>query len=101
MSVIRNSFLNRAYHLGADVVHDAVYLTHPLVHAIEQPIQNVYTEAKTVVHGSWNMSHSVMHLAAYWFMGWLSWTWFGDVFPREQGMITDTVSRAFKRARLE
>lgn len=101
MSLIRNSFLNRAYNIGSDIVHDAVYLTHPLVHAVEQPIQNVYTEAKTVVQGTWNMSTSVVHLAAYWFMGWLAWTWFGDMFPNEQRMITNTASRAFKRARLE
>lgn len=100
-SLNRSSFLNSTYQMGADVVRDMVYVTHPLVHAIEQPISNVYTEAKTVVSGAWNLSHTVIHLSAYWFLGWMAWGWVGDVFPAEKRAIENSVSRAMKRARID
>ena len=100
-SLNRNSLLHTTYHLGADVVRDMVYVTHPLVHAIEQPISNVYTEAKTVVSGAWNISHSMIHLSAYWFLGWMTWSWIGDLFPSEKRAIESTVLRAMKRARFD
>lgn len=98
-SLNRSSFLNTSAHLGADVVRELMYVTHPLVHAVEQPIANVYTEAKTVVTGAWNVSHSIIHLSAYGFLGWMAWGWVGDIFPAEKRAITNSVSRAMKRAR--
>lgn len=101
MSILRNSLLSKAYHAGTAAVHDVIHFTHPYVHAIEQPISNIYTETKTVVTGAWNVSNSIIHLAAYWFIGWMAWGWFGDIFPNEKRAITSSVSRAMKRARLE
>lgn len=95
-----HAFLDKAKHFGESTIHDLQYVTHPFVHALEQPISNVYTEAKTVVVGAWNVSHSVIHLASYWIIGWLSWSFFGELFPAEKRAITNSVTRAFKRARL-
>lgn len=100
-SLNHRSLLSRAAHLGSDIVHDVVYLTHPLVHAVEQPVANIYTEAKTVVTGAWNASHAVIHLAAYWFVGTMAWDFLGAYFPREKRMITGAVDRVFKRPRLQ
>lgn len=98
-TLVHSSLLDQAYRFGSDLVNDVQYYTHPLVHAVEQPIANVYTEAKTVVNGAWNMSHSLIHLGAYWVAGWLAWEFVGEYFPREKRMLTDTMNRAFKRAR--
>jgi hypothetical protein len=100
-SLNRISFLNSTYQFGSDIVQDVIYTTHPLVHAIEQPIANVYTEAKTMMTGAWNASHAIIHLSAYGFLGWMAWEWVGDLFPNEKRAITNSVNRAMKRARLE
>lgn len=91
--------LNKAYAVGQDVVHDVRHTTHELVHAVEQPIANIYTEAKTVIGGTYNIGRMAIHLASYYFVGWLGWSAFGEFFPSEKRSIENSVSRAFKRPR--
>lgn len=89
MAILLSSLMHTMQQLGTDVVQDVVYVTHPLVHAIEQPLAGVWTETKTVVQGTWNMSHSLFRLAAYGTGGWLMWTWAGEYFPRQKRSIED------------
>lgn len=99
-SILENSFVNRVITAGSDIVQDVIHVTHPLVHAVEQPITNVFTETKAVGSGVMNMSGSLFRLGVYWMGGWLLWTFVEDVFPSETRQIKRTVDRAWKRARL-
>lgn len=102
MPIMRDSFLYRPGRgSGWGQVSDSNWNQHSLVHAIEQPITNIVHETKTVINGTWRMSDSVMKLAAYWVGGWMIYTVVGDMFPREKRAFESTVSRAWKRARLE
>lgn len=101
MTALRNSLLNKMVSTGSDVVNDVLYLTHPLVHAVEQPITNVFHETKVVGTGLYNMSDSIVRLGVYWMGGWLAWTWAESMFPYETRNVKKYVSRAWKRARLE
>lgn len=86
---------------GSDIINDVKYITHPLVHAVEQPITNVFTESRAVGTGLYNISDSLFRLGVYWMGGWLAWTWAENVFPSETRTIKSSVSRAWKRARLQ
>lgn len=101
MAALRSSLLNKMVSTGSDVVNDVLYITHPLVHAVEQPITNVFHETKVVGAGLWNVSDSIVRLGVYWMGGWLLWTWAETVFPTETRTVRRTVGRAWKRARLE
>ncbi len=101
MAALRDSLLNKMGTMGMDIVNDVVYYTHPLVHAIEQPITNVYQETKAVGMGLYNISDSVIRLGVYWMGAWLAWTWAEEYFPDETRYVTDSVERAWKRARLQ
>lgn len=83
-----------------DTVNDIIHVTHPLVHAVEQPITNVFTETRAVGAGVYSMSGSLLRLSAYWMGGWLVWTFIEDLFPRETRTLKRNVGRAWKRARL-
>lgn len=92
--------MNNVMHAGSDIVQDVIHVTHPLVHAVEQPITNIFTETRAVGSGVASMSGSLIRLSAYWMGGWLLWTFVEDLFPSETRQIKRTVDRAWKRARL-
>lgn len=100
MTVIANSLLQRTMAFGTDAVHEVQHVIDPLVHAVRQPVSGIVTDAHEVTHALWSSSGPIMRLGVYWVGGWLVWTAFGDVFPQEKRALTSTVSRAWKRARL-
>lgn len=95
-----NTIIHKMKALGMDIVQDVRYVTDPLIHSIEQPLTNMYTEAKTVATDLWSITHTVARFAAYWLGGWLIYSFVGSLFPREKRMLEDTLSRAYKRVRL-
>lgn len=95
-----NTILNKMKAVGVEVVQDARYVIDPLIHSLEQPLTNMYTDAKTVAIDLWSVSQVTARLAAYWLGGWLLYSFVGSLFPREKRMIEDTLSRAYKRVRL-
>lgn len=97
--ILKSSFVGGLYTTAKDVVHEASHVTHALVHAIEQPLAGVWTEAKTVAQNGWNVTHVVFRIAAFWTGGWLAWTWLGNTFPQQKRMLTDTLMITNKRAR--
>lgn len=82
------------------VVHEVTDIAHPIVHAIEQPVQGFTKEVTDVVHLGGQLFPHAVRLSTYFAMGWLTWTAFGRIFPREKRSLVNGVSRAMKRARL-
>lgn len=93
-------FLPKMRDLGVGVVRDVRYVTDPLIHSLEQPLSNLYTDAKTVATDLWSISQVTVRIAAYWLGGWLLYSFVGSLFPREKRMLEDTVYRAWKRVRM-
>ena len=96
----RDSFVPKMQAMGVSVVQDVRYVTDPLIHKLEQPLTNMYTDAKTIAVDLWSLSQVAARLAAYWLGGWLLYSFAGSLFPREKRMLEDTVSRAWKRYRI-
>lgn len=84
---------------GVEVIREITDITHPLIHAIEQPIQNVFHEAKEVIQMPTHLFTLGVNLGTYFVMGWLGWTAFSEMFPREKRMLVNGIDRAFKRTR--
>lgn len=95
-----DTFVPKMRKLGVDVVQDVLYVTSPLIHSIEQPLSNLYTDAKTVSTNLWSISQVGARLAAYWLGAWLLYSFVGYLFPREKRMLESTVSRTWKRIRV-
>ena len=99
MALLIQSFVFKTGQLGMDAVREVSHVTHPLVHAIEQPIANAYHETATTLNTAWRSTTAVFHLAAYAAGGYLAWSLMGEVAPREKRMIAQSVDRAWKRLR--
>lgn len=99
-SLLDRMFWNPMHHLGSSVLHEVTDITHPLVHAVEQPITNVINDSKVVVGGLYQVTQGVVHLLPYYVGGWLVWTAFQTYFPAESREVTNSVARAAKRMRL-
>lgn len=95
-----DTLIPKVRQLGVDVVRDVRYVTDPLVHSLEQPLTNLYTDARTAVTDMWSLGQVGAKLATYWLGGWLVYSFVGSVFPREKRMIENTVVRAWKRVRM-
>lgn len=76
------------------------YIINPLVHSLEQPINNVLSETQHVVSGLGTAVSGVTHMVPYFLAGWLVWTAADMYFPREMRMVNRSLGRAAKRMRL-
>lgn len=76
------------------------YIISPLVHSLEQPINNMISESRQVVSGLGTAIGGVTRMVPYFLGGWLVWTAVGMYFPDEMRMIERSVGRASKRMRL-
>lgn len=104
MTWVRNSFVQNVVPFGREVVSEISHVTHPLVHAIEQPISNAYHETQTIMtrggRASWILG-TVYNMALYSAAAWLTWTLFGDIFPSEKRSLEYAFQRGVKRLRLQ
>lgn len=99
-SLLDQYFVQPVENLYHSALHEVSEVTHPLVHAIEGPINNVWRDSKAVVGGLYQVSQGVMHLLPYWVGGWLVYTAFQTYFPAEYRAVYRSVSNATKRMRL-
>lgn len=76
------------------------YVINPLVHSLEQPINNVISESQHVVSGLTTAVQGVTGLVPYFLAGWLVWTAADMYFPEEMRMVSKRMTRAAKRMRL-
>lgn len=99
-TLLDRTFLHPMQSLGHAALHELTDITHPLVHAVEQPIYNVVNDSRQVVGGLYQATRGVMHLMPYWVGAWLLWSAFELYFPDEYTSVRDSVDRATKRMRL-
>jgi hypothetical protein len=76
------------------------YIINPLVHSLEQPINNVISETQTVVSGLGTAIGGITGLVPYFLAGWLTWTAAEMYFPQEMKALTKSWTRASKRMRI-
>lgn len=95
-----NTIVPKMKAVGATVVQDVRYVTDPLIHKLEQPLTNLYTDATTIVTDMWSIASTASRLAAYWLGAWLTYSFVGSLFPREKRMLEATIDRAWKRVRM-
>lgn len=84
---------------GSAVLHEIDHVAHPLVHAIEQPIQNIVRDTTEVVTGLSHVVRTTVHMAPYLAGAWLGYSFFGMYFPREKRALESGFYRATKRIR--
>lgn len=76
------------------------YIINPLVHSLEQPINNIISETHHAVSGLGMAMGGVVGLVPYFLAGWLTWTAVEMYFPQEVRVISRSLQRASKRMRL-
>lgn len=86
--------------LGQGVVHEVTEVTHPMVHALEQPLTNVYQESRVVVGGMYHVVRGMIGLLPYGMSAWLIWSFVDTYLPDETEAVRGMVDRAAKRMRI-
>lgn len=100
VTLLDQTFVRPVVSVGQSVLHETSTGAHELVHAVEQPIQNIVQDSKVVVGGLYSLSQNVLGLAPYWVGGWLVWTAFGMYFPSEKRALDRSLYGAAKRMRI-
>lgn len=85
---------------SASSLNPGQYVINPLVHSLEQPINNVLSETQTVVSGLGTAIGGITGLVPYFLAGWLTWTAAEMYFPDEMKVLNRSLGRAAKRMRL-
>ena len=99
-SLIYQTFNNNTGFGAMGSVSETGMLINPIVHALEQPINNLTEEVRQTVKAGWNTGIHMSTLAAWWLMAYVGYAFVTDVFAPEVGALQKGISRAFKRARL-
>ena len=99
-NLLDHAFVQPVTHMGSAALHEVSETTHQLVHAVEQPIQNIARDSQEIVGGLYRVVRGAVHLAPYGVGSWLVWTAFGSYFPTEKRALNTSLSRASKRMRL-
>ena len=84
---------------GFAVVQELEHVTHPLVHAMEQPVTNIIRDSRQAASGVYQLAQGGLGVAPYLAGAWLGWSFFCMYFPCEKRALTGGVSRAAKRIR--
>ena len=100
MSLLDRYFLHPLQTAGSAILHEVGEKTHPLVHAIEGPINNVIHDSEEVVGGLYRATQGVVHMVPYWVGAWLAYTAFQMYFPDEYRTFSRSIGNAAKRMRL-
>lgn len=88
------STLHTAYREVGDMAH------HPLVHAIEQPIDNLVGGGLEIAAGAYHATHGLFRALPTAVAVWLGWTFVGAYFPRQRRVLEDGIDSVAKRMRL-
>ena len=86
--------------VGRGVVHEVTEVTQPMVHALEQPLTNVYQESRVVVGGMYHVVRGMIGILPYGLSAWLIWSFVDTYLPEEGAAVRGVVDRAAKRMRL-
>ena len=100
MDLLQRTFIQPVTTLGNAALHEIGEITHPLVHAVEQPINNVIRDSQQIVGGLYQLTQAAFHLAPYYVGGWLVWTAFSTYFPGEKRSLEGALYSAAQRMRL-
>lgn len=85
---------------GSGSVNETSHVTHPFVHAVEQPVANASYETKTTHKGLHPVTNQLFGVAALIGGGWLAWTLMGEIMPSERRNIQYALSGIGKRLRI-
>lgn len=94
---LRRLHVDSVISLGLDEVSR---VTHPLVHAVEQPITNATYETVTINKEVQQKTNTLFGIAAVVGAGWLTWTLMGEFMPAERNNIKYALHGIGKRLRL-
>lgn len=98
--LVDNQLIYNMQQGGYSVLSEIGDVLSPIVHAIGQPIQNVWHDSVEVASSLTNAGQAVVRLGTYGTIAWLGWSAFGMYFPEEKYAVEESVDRALKRARL-
>lgn len=98
MALLQNTMV-QPLHFGSQLIQELGHAIHPLVHAVEQPIDNVVRNTTNVVSGVFRLNLALLAALPYAAVAFMGWTFVGNFFPREKRRLEASVGSAVRRIR--